>query len=252
MMPVMFVGHGSPMNAIEDNLFSQAWRQIAPTLPTPKAILSVSAHWLTRGTKALTVPNPKTIHDFYGFPPELYAIEYSAPGSPQLAEEALTLLGEMATADTGWGLDHGTWSVLHVMYPEADIPVFQLSIDRIATPQERFNIGARLKPLRERDVLIMGSGNVVHNLGILDFSLDGGFDWAYEFDDFITDRILERDYASILQYRENAAARLAVPTTEHFDPLLYVLGATSETDTVTMYNKACIAGSVSMTSYIFA
>ncbi|HHT27075.1 MAG TPA: 4,5-DOPA dioxygenase extradiol [Firmicutes bacterium] len=252
-MPVIFVGHGSPMNAIEDNRFSQGWRQIADMIPKPKAILSVSAHWLTRGTKVLTVPNPKTIHDFYGFPPELYAVEYPAPGNPQLAEEALTLLGEAANADTGWGLDHGTWSVLRVMYPDAGIPVFQVSLDRLATEQEHFDIGARLKLLRERDVLIMGSGNVVHNLGILDFSLDGGFDWAYEFDDFITGRIIEKNYADILQYRNlNAAAGLAVPTTEHFDPLFYVLGAVDETDTVTVHNKACMAGSVSMTTYIFA
>lgn len=252
MMPVIFVGHGSPMNAIEENEFTEGWREIAANIPKPKAILCISAHWETEGTKVSILENPKTIHDFYGFPKELFAVEYKAKGSPEFACQTLDLLGDMATSDNYWGIDHGAWSVLRVMYPEAEIPVYQLSINQHAIPEELFDLGKRIAPLREKGVLIMGSGNIVHNLRIADFSIEGGFDWAETFDDCIAQKIITRDFESILNYDcLGDMARLAVPTTEHFNPLLCILGAVKDADKVEIYNKACVAGSISMTTYVF-
>ena len=253
MMPVIFIGHGSPMNAIEDNEYTKGWKEIADYIPKPEAILSISAHWVTNGTKILTVDNPKTIHDFYGFPDELYEVEYKTKGSSEIALKTIELLDGIAVADTRWGLDHGTWSMLRVMYPQADIPVYQMSIDTNATPKELFEIGKKLKSLRERNVLIMGSGNIVHNLGIIDFSINGGFDWAIKFNEYITEKIEQRDFKSIFNYKKlGEAARLSVPSAEHFDPLLYVLGATSDSDKVTIFNKGYMAGSLAMTSFVFS
>ena len=252
MMPVLFVGHGSPMNAIESNKFTKGWQEIATSIPIPTAILSISAHWLTDGTHVSTVENPNTIHDFYGFPQTLFSVKYNAKGCPLLAQETIDLLGGIAVADNSWGLDHGTWSVLRVMYPNANIPVYQLSINTQATPKELFEIGRKLKPLRERNVLILASGNVVHNLGVLDFSVNGGFDWANNFDDFIENKIKNRDFEDIFKYRElGDIARYSVPTTDHFHPLFYILGATESTDKISVFNKSCMAGSLSMTSYMF-
>lgn len=253
MMPVLFIGHGSPMNAIEDNAYTKGWESIAASIPRPAAILSISAHWLTQGTKVSILDNPKTIHDFYGFPKELFDMEYKAKGSPLYAEKTIELLSDVAVSDDSWGLDHGTWSVLNVMYPKAEIPVYQMSIDRQATPRELFNIGKQLQPLRESGVLIMASGNVVHNLGLIDFSVEGGFDWADTFDNYITERIEQRDFESVLNYRRlGDAASLSVPSTEHYNPLLYILGAVNDSDKVAIYNKSCMAGSLSMTSYVFS
>ncbi|MGB4657926.1 MAG: 4,5-DOPA dioxygenase extradiol, partial [Mobilitalea sp.] len=218
MMPVIFVGHGSPTNAIEDNEYTRTWKQMAASIPKPAAILSVSAHWVTEGTKVSVLEKPKTIHDFYGFEKELYEIEYKVPGGTEIALKTLELLGGIAEADSSWGLDHGTWSVLHVMYPEADIPVFQLSIDQDGEPLEHLNIGKRLKSLRDQNVLIMGSGNIVHNLRILDFSMKDGFDWAKKFDDFIEEQIMDSDFDGICNYRNfDRQVPLSVPTTEHFN-----------------------------------
>jgi len=253
MMPVIFIGHGSPMNAIEDNEFTNGWKEIANVISKPTVILSISAHWETNGTKVSTVENPKTIHDFYGFPEELYNVQYKAKGSSETAFKTIELLEGIAVADTSWGLDHGTWSVLHVMYPGADIPVYQMSIDRNATPQELFELGKKLKSLRDHNVLIMGSGNIVHNLGIMDYSMNGGFELAIEFNDYIIQKIEQRDFESIFNYKKlGDAARLAVPTTEHFNPLLYVLGATSNVDKVAIFNKSYMAGSLAMTSFVFS
>ena len=253
MMPVIFIGHGSPMNAIEENEYTKGWKEIADNIPKPKVILSISAHWVTDGTKVSTVENPKTIHDFYGFPKELYDVEYKAKGSLESAVKTIELLDGIARADDSWGLDHGTWSVLRVMYPNADIPVYQMSIDMNATPKELFEIGKKLKSLRDSDILILGSGNIVHNLGIMDYSMEDGFDLAIEFNDYITKKIEQRDFESIFNYKQlGNAARLSVPTTEHFNPLLYVLGATTDLDKVTIFNKSFMAGSLAMISFVFS
>jgi len=253
MMPVIFIGHGSPMNAIEDNEYTKGWKEITNFIPKPVAILSISAHWVTNGTKVSILENPKTIYDFYGFPQELYNVEYKAKGSSEIAFKTIELLDGIAVADSSWGLDHGTWSVLHVMYPNANIPVYQMSIDMNATPKELFQIGKKLKSLRDNNILIMGSGNIVHNLGIMDYSMNDGFKMAIEFNDYITEKIEQRDFENIFNYKNlGDAARLAVPTTEHFDPLLYVLGATNDSDKVTIFNKSYMAGSLAMTSFVFS
>jgi len=253
MMPVIFIGHGSPMNAIEENEYTKGWKEITNSIPKPAAILSISAHWVTNGTKVSTVENPKTIHDFYGFPKELYDVEYKAKGSTEIALKTIELLDGIAVADNSWGLDHGTWSVLNVMYPNADIPVYQMSIDMNAMPEELFEIGKKLKSLRDSNILIMGSGNIVHNLGIMNFSMENGFDLAIEFNDYITKKIEQRDFESILNYKNlGNAAKLAVPTTEHFVPLLYILGATSDSDKVKIFNRSYMAGSLAMTSFVFS
>ena len=251
-MAVAFIGHGSPMNAIEDNDFTKGWQKIASIIENPSAILCVSAHWVTKGTRVRTVESPKTIHDFYGFPKELYDIEYNAKGSHQFSQKTLELLSGIAVEDNSWGIDHGAWSVLRIMYPKADIPVFQVSIDTQASKKELFEIGKKLKKLREENVFILGSGNVVHNLGAIDFSMNGGFDWAYEFDNYIKQKVEQRDFNSILDYSSfGKNAKYSVPTSEHFDPLIYILGATNKNDKLEIYNNECVFGSLSMTSYIF-
>lgn len=252
MFPVIFIGHGSPMNAIEDNEYTRGWQQIAADIPKPAAILCISAHWVTQGTKVLTQKDPKIIYDFYGFPQELYEVIYKAKGAPQLAKETQELVGKADETENEWGIDHGTWSVLNIMYPKADIPVYQMSIDDKASPQELFEIGSKIKPLRDKNVLILGSGNIVHNLRMIDFDMEGGFNWAYDFDNFIKDKIVKREYASIINYQEmGSVSRYSVPTTEHFNPLLYILGSTDVKDEVHIYNNLCMGGSLSMTSYVF-
>jgi len=252
MFPVIFIGHGSPINAIEDNVYTRGWKEIAATIPKPTAILSISAHWVTQGTKVLVEENPKTIYDFYGFPKELYDVTYKVKGSIQLAEQTRSLVGAIAANDDEWGIDHGTWSVLKIMYPKADIPVVQMSIDNQASPQELFEIGNKIKSLRENNVLILGSGNVVHNLREIDFNMDGGYDWANRFDDFVKNKIEINDYQSVLNYQGlGNIAKYSIPTTEHFNPLLYILGATNSNDKVHIYNNSCTGGSLSMTSYVF-
>lgn len=252
-MPVLFVGHGSPMNAIEDNVFTQGWIRMAKEIPAPQFILCVSAHWFTRGSKICDAAQPQTVYDMYGFPPELYQVQYDAPGSPQLAGLTRSLIEYPVEIDNSWGIDHGTWSVLRKMYPLADIPVVQLSIDRLLPAAEHFRIGSQLRSLREQGVLIIGSGNVVHNLRSIDWHNHGGSDSTTAFDGYIKDKILRRDFASVIDYHSaGKAAFEVVPTPEHFYPLLYILGLTDETDTVSVYNEAGIYGSLSMTSYLFA
>ncbi len=252
MMPVIFVGHGSPMNAVEESDFTSGWKEIAEKIPKPKAILAVSAHWFTEDTRVQTAENPKTVHDFYGFPEELYRIEYPVPGAPKLADRVMGLVGSAIT-DNSWGIDHGTWSVLKWMYPDADIPVCQMSINRRLTPQEMFETGQKLKPLRNEGILIFGSGNVVHNLRLVNFSMNGGYGWAEEFDAYIRGKILEKDFSGVLNYKQAGdSARYAFPTPEHFDPLLYALGAAEQSDEAAVYNATCTLGSLSMTSYVFS
>jgi len=226
-MPALFMGHGSPMNAIEDNEYSRTWIEVGKSLPRPQAIVCVSAHWETSGSKVTAMERPRTIHDFGGFPPQLYAQQYPAPGSPSLAR----LLQEVARPvrvdpDSSWGLDHGTWSVLIRLFPEADIPVVQLSLDRTQPPSSHYALGQALKPLRRRGILIVGSGNVVHNLWTACMGEeDGAYGWAQEFDETMKRLILAGDHQAIVDYEHlGESARLSISTNEHFLPLLYVLG----------------------------
>lgn len=253
MMPVIFIGHGSPMNAIEENEFVEEWRKIAKSIQKPKAILCISAHWFTENTRINTAENPKIINDFYEFPKELYEVQYAAKGASNLAKKTKDLIGNFVIEDNTWGIDHGTWSILHRMYPKADIPVYQISIDSLSEPKDLYEIGQKLKELRKENVLILGSGNVVHNLRYVDFSVDGGYDWAEEFDRDIKESIEKSDFESIINYKSfGECAKCSVPTPEHFYPLIYVLGAVNKDDKVEIYNNSCIAGSLSMTSYVFS
>lgn len=240
-MPVVFVGHGSPMNAIEDNNYTRGWRKMAERIPKPKVILSVSAHWYTNGTRIMNEENPRTVYDMYGFPKELYEITYNTPGSPEIAKMAKTLISKETKYDNSWGIDHGTWSVLVHMYPDRDIPVFQISIDAYAPPVVHYKIGKELNALREQGVLLFGTGNIVHNLRLVDWHQENkGFDWAYEFDEYIYKSIMNGNNENVLNYNDlGKIAKLAVPTPDHFYPLLYILGATEKGDTVSVYNKSC-------------
>lgn len=252
-MPVLFVGHGSPMNAIIDNAFSRAWAEVGARLARPSAILCVSAHWETPGVMVTAMERPRTIHDFHGFPPELHQKLYPAPGSPETAARtAAAITSAPVGLDQRWGLDHGAWSVLSRMFPRADVPVLQLSLDRARGPAGHFALARELRPLRERGVLIVGSGNIVHNLGRLDRRLaDAGFDWAIEFDARVTDLIDRGDHQGLVEYaRLGRAARLSVPTDEHYLPLLYALAVRDEGEPVVYFNEALTMGGISMRSLI--
>jgi 4,5-DOPA dioxygenase extradiol len=251
-MPALFVGHGSPMNAIEENQFVQGWKEITHTFDKPKAILVISAHWVTQGTHINDAIKPRQIYDMYGFPEALYKLVYDVSGSPELAHSTIKLLNRDVAIDNSWGIDHGTWSVLCKMYPEADIPVLQLSIDRNASAETHYQIGKQLRSLRDEGILILGSGNVVHNLSKINWDMDGGYAWAEEFDNYILTNIKNRNYDNVMNYRlVGKASDLAFYTTEHFYPLLYVLGASLDEDTVTVFNQSCLMGSMSMTGYLF-
>ena len=252
-MPTLFVGHGSPMNAIEDNAFTRGWEAVAEKIPKPTAIVCVSAHWYTRGTKVTAMDQPKTIHDFGGFPRELYQVKYPAPGNPDLAKQTQTELTRTdVCADLEWGLDHGSWSVLCKMYPEANIPVIQLSIDDQKNPQGHYEIGQDLRKLREQGVLIVGSGNIVHHLGLVDFEHpDAGFDWAQDFDQFAKHAIENRNDDRLIHFEKAGhGAELAIPTPDHYLPLLYVLGASDAKEKVGFFNEALCYGSLSMRGVI--
>lgn len=240
------------MNAIEDNAFSKKWMELGKQLERPKAILSVSAHWFTQGTRVADAETNRTIYDMYGFPDELYRVAYPAPGAPETARRAMALISRKTQVDNTWGLDHGTWSVLRRIFPKADVPVFQLSVDHNATPREHFEIGRELKALRDEGVLIFGSGNVVHNLGRVNWSMEGGYDWAEDFDRYIRRNVENRELDRVVDYHQaGPSAKQAFPILDHFAPLLYVLGATDEADRATVFNDACVLGSLSMTSYLF-
>jgi 4,5-DOPA dioxygenase extradiol len=253
-MPALFIGHGSPMNAILDNEYSRSWHQLGEDLPTPKAILVVSAHWMTRGATLVHVgSNPKTIHDFGGFPPELFAQQYNAPGAPDYAQATIELLSEShAHADERWGLDHGSWSVLIKMFPKADIPVYQLSLDLSKGFEEHYRLAQDLKALREKGVLIIGSGNIVHNLRAL--SMDGRvFDWALEFDQYMADAITNRDIGKVLEISKlGRLAALSHPTPEHYLPILYPLAVMAKDENVTFFNETIDLGSISMRSFVLS
>ncbi len=253
-MPVLFLGHGSPMNAIEENQFVKGFREVAQAIPTPKAILCVSAHWFTRGTKVTAMQMPKTIHDFYGFPQALFDVQYPAPGSPALAEEAQELLSPTSVElDHEWGLDHGAWSVIKHLYPDADIPVIQMSIDYTKPPAFHFELARQLQSLRSKGILIIGSGNIVHNLRMVDFAGinrdDYGFDWAREARQTVNHHILSGNYAPLMNYHQQGQAlKLAVPTPDHYLPLIYTLGLQTAREEVSLFNDKMVGGSISMTS----
>lgn len=251
-MPILFAGHGSPMNAIEDSTFSQTWIDLSKSIPKPEAILAISAHWFTHGTRTQSDEDPEQIYDFYGFPKELYDVKYPVKGSGALTDTIGQLLKHQVTVDNTWGIDHGTWSVLHRMYPNADVPIVQLSIDADASSEYKFELGQKLTELREKGVLIFGSGNVVHNLARLDWhSPNNGFDWALQFDNHIADHIMKRQFQNVIDYKSaGTSAKFAFTTTEHFDPLLYCLGASRSQDQIRIFNRACTMGSLSMTGYL--
>lgn len=251
-MPALFIGHGSPMNAIENNKYSKAWIEIGRQIIKPEAILSVSAHWFTKGTKITDAPKPEVVYDMSGFPAELYRVVYQPDGSPELAQETKLLIRSEVQTDNSWGIDHGTWSVLCRMYPKADIPVYQLSVDAGASAQTHFQIGRDLASLRDKGVMIFGSGNVVHNLSRVNWDMDGGYAWASEFDGYIKDKIVAGQYDDVLNYRKaGPSASLSFYTPDHFDPLLYVLGASQKSDKLTVFNDSCTLGALSMTCYLF-
>lgn len=251
-MPVLFVGHGSPMNAIEDNRFSQEWRSLALRIPKPKAILSISAHWVTDGSCVNNQQQPRTIYDMYGFPQELYEVAYSPTGAPELARQIMDLLEDNIKVDNRWGIDHGTWSVLNHMYPLADIPTMQLSIDSNATMEEHFQIGRKLQSLRTQGILIMGSGNIVHNLSLVDWGNPNGELWAVEFDQYIKRSIMNHDYKKVIDYQSaGSSSNPAFYTTEHYIPLLVSLGSSTPEDSIYVFNEECMMGSISMTGYLF-
>ena len=256
IMPVVFFGHGSPANALEDNEATLAWYHIANSMERPRAILAISAHWYTHGSAVTAMEGPETIHDFgRSLPAPLFDLQYPAPGEPELAQRVCELLApDPVRMDQSWGLDHGTWSVLIKAYPDAEIPVVQLSLDLDKPLDWHYSIGQRLRPLRREGVLIMGSGNIVHNLALMDWSNPAApaYDWAVRFNDRIKGHILGNDPQGIWDYqRFGQDAALAVPSAEHLCPLLYTLGASEETDTVSIETDFIVHKSLSMTSVLF-
>jgi 4,5-DOPA dioxygenase extradiol len=247
IMPALFIGHGNPMNAIEDNEFTNSWQVAARQLPQPKAILCISAHWETHGTQVTAMETPRTIHDFYGFPNELFEKQYPAPGSPELASRVIQLVGaSKVKPDHSWGLDHGTWSVLCRMYPQPEIPVVQLSLDRNVDTAGHYQFGRALMQLRREGVLIIGSGNIVHNLRMMVWE-DTAFDWAVEFDSKIKQWILQQDHDPIIHYaKQGQSAMLSVNSAEHYLPLLYVLGVSQKDEPVSFFAEKLWGGSLSM------
>jgi 4,5-DOPA dioxygenase extradiol len=253
-MPVLFVGHGSPMNAIEENEFVLRWRELGKSISKPKAILCISAHWETRGTLVTAMSRPSTIHDFGGFPQQLYNIQYPAPGSPELAFEVKnTITSANVELDEKWGLDHGAWSVIKSMYPEADIPLIEMSLNYNLTPQDHYNLAKELGLFRKKGVLIIGSGNIVHNLRMIDWGhaddTEYGFDWAISANDTFKKLITENRHKDLIDYSSlGREVQLAVPTPDHFLPLLYSLAVKGENEPVVFFNDKPVMGSLSMTS----
>jgi 4,5-DOPA dioxygenase extradiol len=254
LMPVLFLGHGSPMNAIEENEFVEGFRHIGKSIPRPEAILCVSAHWETRGTFVTAMEQPKTIHDFGGFPKALYEVQYPAPGSPELAGAIKSLVkATNVELDYKWGLDHGAWSVIKHLYPDANVPVIEMSLDYYQTPQYHYDLMKELSPFRKQGVLVIGSGNMVHNLGLVawdKFNADNyAFDWATEASDKMKTYILNGDHDKLINYRcHGRAFELAIPTPEHFLPLLYALALKEENEDIQLFNDKAVAGSLTMTS----
>lgn len=252
-MPVVFLGHGSPMNAIEDNDYSRSWTHLGESLPKPQAILVVSAHWMTRGSTLVNVSAVQpTIHDFYGFPQELFDQQYPAPGAPEVAKEVISILASHhAEGDDTWGLDHGAWTVLKFLYPEANVPVFQLSIDMTEDLPHHVEIGKALKELRNKGVLILGSGNVVHNLRTMRYGINP-YDWAVEFDELVASKLAERDLAALSDRNSlGSLLKMAHPSVDHYLPALTIAGAADDKDNLLFMNSSIDIASVSMRSFIY-
>lgn len=252
-MPVLFLGHGSPMNAITENEFVQGFRKVSSEIEKPKAIVVVSAHWETQGTRVTAMEQPSTIHDFGGFPQELYEVQYPAPGMPHLAQEVKDMVQTTPVhLDDKWGLDHGAWSVIRHMYPEADVPVIQLSLDHRKTPQEHYELAQELNKLREKGILIVGSGNNVHNLRMVHWGKlneNFGFDWANEANERMKEFILSGNHQDLINYSKMGRAfQLSIPTPEHFLPLLYALALQDKKDEISIFNDEPVGGSLAMTS----
>lgn len=253
-LPVLFIGHGSPMNGIEDNEFSKTWAKMGKEVTRPKAVIVVSAHWLTHGTHVTAMEEPKTIHDFGGFPQALFDVEYPAKGSPELAKETANLITSTDVGlDHDWGLDHGTWTVVRHMYPDADIPVLQLSIDYGKPAEYHYNLAKQLSALRKKGVLIIGSGNMVHNLRMIDWRKlnepNYGFDWAIEMNDIFKQKIQGGDHKALMEYEKlSKSAKLAIPTPDHYYPLMYILGLQDNKDELSFFNDKLVGGSLNMTS----
>ena len=253
-MPVLFLGHGSPMNAIEENEFVTGWREAGRSIPRPSAILCISAHWETRGTFVTAMEKPSTIHDFGGFPQKLFDVQYPAPGSQELAAETKKIIAKTEVGlDQKWGLDHGCWSVVKHLYPNADVPVIQMSLDYYQTPQFHYDLAKELASLRKKGVLIIGSGNLVHNLRRIAWDklneVGFAFDWATEAIEKMKKYILDGDHKQLIDYQSHGRAfDLAIPTPEHFLPLLYILALKEENEMVSLFNDKTVAGSLSMTS----
>lgn len=255
-MPVLFLGHGSPMNAIEDNIFVSNFKKIAQHIPKPNAILCISAHWETKGTFVTAMEKPRTIHDFGGFPQELFDVQYPADGSPELAKETQGLIEKSRVElDHSWGLDHGAWSVIKHLYPKANIPVVQLSLDYRQSPQYHYELAKELSALRRKGVLIIGSGNMVHNLAKVDWrnlnKINYGFDWALEANEKMIQFIKEDNHQALIDFRKQGKAfDLAIPTTEHYLPLLYSLALKEKGDAIDVFNEQAVGGALSMTSVL--
>ncbi|ESU22581.1 extradiol ring-cleavage dioxygenase class III protein subunit B [Flavobacterium enshiense DK69] len=253
-LPVLFIGHGSPMNGIEDNQFSQTWRAMGQKIEKPKAVLVISAHWLTRGTHITAMNQPKTIHDFGGFPQELFEVQYPAPGNPELALATKQLITKTDVGlDHDWGLDHGTWTVVRHMYPEADIPVLQLSIDYSKPAEYHYELAKQLASLRKKGVLIIGSGNMVHNLRMVAWDKlnepEYGFDWATEINSIFKSKIADGNHKALIDYETlDKAAKLAIPTPDHYYPMLYSLALQDKKDEISFFNDKAVGGSLTMTS----
>jgi len=253
-MPVLFIGHGSPMNAIEENEFSMGWKDIGRTLPRPNAVLCISAHWETRGTFVTAMEKPLTIHDFGGFPKSLFDVQYPAPGAPDLAKETKDIIRKTEVGlDDKWGLDHGAWSIMRRLYPDADVPVIEMSLDYYQTPQYHYDLSRELLSLRRKGVLIIGSGNMVHNLGMVAWDrlndTEYGYDWALDAREKMKRFILDGDHQKLINYESQGKEfNLSIPTPEHYLPLLYALALKEEDETVTLFNDKAIAGSLAMTS----
>ena len=253
-MPAVFIGHGSPMNALEDNIYTQAWQELGKKLPKPKAILCISAHWYTDKTTVSNIEKPKQIYDFYGFPNALYEINYPVKGAPELAKTIKDLLSPIIEIDydNSWGIDHGTWVPIMQMFPDANIPVVQLSIDYNKPAEFHYLLGQTLKPLREQGILIIGSGNIVHNLGLINFEDENNpYPWAAKFDQLIWQAIKEHDYTSLIDFKKlGKESDLAIPTPDHYLPLLYILGLHEDNEKITSFIDGLVYKSISMRSLI--